>query len=494
MSLFPGSDYMFAQVSEAHDTALSRIMIVEDEGIIAGHIATRLQKTGYVVAGISGSSEEALAQIPDLRPDLILMDIRIKGDLDGIETAAAVRERFDIPVIYLTAHTDRHTINRAKRTGAFGFLTKPIHHTSLATSIEMALHKHSSEREVRQQRAWIETVVNTMGDAVAVVDREWKIRFVNRPAENLIGWKNAEARDCDLSTVLPLFDPASGFRTNNSPERFPEGTYAVARSGQMFPVEGEIASSLDQGKAVGRVLTFRDATQRQDEDRRKRQEEKMQAVGRLAAGISHDFNNLLFVILGYADQLLGTAGAGTPAASGLGQIKKAAETAVGITRQLVQYGRPEAAQPQDIDLNDLIRETEELWRRLAGGSIMWETRLDPTISNVRADPGQMKQVLMNLIANARDAMPRGGVLTVETKNVASSVTITVRDTGAGMSTETVDRIFEPYFTTKGGGKGTGLGLSIVHRIVMDLGGTIRVASDIGKGSTFTIRLPRNNGH
>ena len=156
---------MFAPATEAHHAGLARIMIVEDEGIIAGHIATRLEKTGYTVAGIFGSSEEALAEIPDRRPDLILMDIRIKGALDGIETAARVRERFDIPVIYLTAHTDRQTIDRAKITGAFGFLTKPIHHTSLATSIEMALHKHNSEREVRQQRAWIETVLDAMGDA-----------------------------------------------------------------------------------------------------------------------------------------------------------------------------------------------------------------------------------------------------------------------------------------------------------------------------------------
>jgi len=481
---------MFAPATEAHHAGLARIMIVEDEGIIAGHIATRLEKTGYTVAGIFGSSEEALAEIPDRRPDLILMDIRIKGALDGIETAARVRERFDIPVIYLTAHTDRQTIDRAKITGAFGFLTKPIHHTSLATSIEMALHKHNSEREVRQQRAWIETVLDAMGDAVVVVDSDSKVRFLNRPAEDLTGWKNDQARDCDLSQILPLIDPATGFRTDKIPERFPDGAQALNRAGRMFPVEGEIASSCDHGKLVGRVLTFRDTTHRQTEDRRKRQEEKMQAVGRLAAGIAHDFNNLLFVILGYADQLQGTAGMGNPAATGLAQIKKAAETAIGITRQLVQYGRPEAAQPQDICLNEMIRETEELWHRLAGGSVMWETRLDPTVPTLRADPSQMKQVVMNLVANARDAMPHGGVLTIETSSEEPfTVALTVKDTGSGMSAETIDRLFEPYFTTKGGGKGTGLGLSIVHRIVTDLGGSIGVVSEIGKGTAFTVRLP-----
>ena len=131
--------------------SLGRIMIVEDEGIIADHIATRLERNGYTVAGIVTSSEEALDRIPSLMPDLILMDIRIKGDEDGIETANKVRERFDIPIIYLTAHSDRQTIDRAKSTGAFGFLTKPIHHSSLSTSIEMALTKHRSDRNARQQ-------------------------------------------------------------------------------------------------------------------------------------------------------------------------------------------------------------------------------------------------------------------------------------------------------------------------------------------------------
>src|SRR5258708_1645939 len=133
---------MSASVSEVPRGSRGRILIVEDEGIIAGHIATRLEKTGYAVAGVLGTSEEALEKIPFLAPDLILMDIRIKGDLDGIDTAVQVRDRFNIPVIYLTAHTDQHTLDRAKTTGAFGFLTKPIHHTSLAITIDMALHKH----------------------------------------------------------------------------------------------------------------------------------------------------------------------------------------------------------------------------------------------------------------------------------------------------------------------------------------------------------------
>jgi PAS domain S-box-containing protein len=353
----------------------------------------------------------------------------------------------------------------------------------------MALTKHRSDRAVRQQRAWIETVLDSMGDAVAVVDNAWKVQFLNRTAEELTGCTNAEAKDCNISIVLPLLDFEAVFRADAIPEQLPDGTQAGTRSGRLIPVEGEIAASLDRGKVVGRILTFRDVTHRLRQERDKRQEEKMRAVGRLTAGIAHDFNNLLFVILGYADQLLGASAPGTDTAEALAQIKKAAETAVGITRQLVQYGRPEPIELVEIALNELILETEELWRRLAGGSVSWEAKLDPAVRNIRGDPGQIKQVLMNLIANARDAMPGGGVITIETANLAGRVvSLTVRDTGTGMSEETAEHLFEPYFTTKEAGKGTGLGLSIVYRIVSDLGGSIGVTSEPGKGSAFTIHF------
>ena len=378
---------MFAQAKDSPQS-LGRIMIVEDERIIADHIATRLERNGYTVAGILDSSKEALDQIPSLKPDLILMDIRINGDEDGIETANRVRERFDIPVIYLTAHSDRQTIDRAKSTGAFGFLTKPIHHTSLFTSIEMALTRHRSDREARQQRAWIETVLNTMGDAVAVVDSAWKVQYLNGTAEKLTGCTNSGSKECIISVVLPLLDFEAVSRANAVTELLPEGTQASTGSGRLIAVEGEIAASLDRGKVVGRVLTFRDATFRQQEERKRRQEEKMQAVGRLTAGIAHDFNNLLCVILGYAEVLQEESVPGTAAAGALAQIQQAAETAAGITRQLLQYGRPEPIQLVEIALNQLILETEGLWRRIAGSSVVWKRSSTAPCETSGGTPGR----------------------------------------------------------------------------------------------------------
>jgi hypothetical protein len=470
-----------------------------------------LVKTGYEVAGIAESSEEALAKTEELKPELILMDIRIKGAMDGIETAAKLRERYDIPVIYLTAHTDQQTIDRAKITGAFGFLTKPIHHTSLATAIEMAIHKHRADRAARHHRAWMSTVLGTMADAMIVIDRDRKVQFLNRPAEALTGWKNEAALQQDIAQVLPLeyldgnadaaalLFPAPEIK---SASRLPRGLRASRRSGSSFPVEGEIAPSVDNGIVVGSVITFRDATARQAEENELRHQHKMQAVGRLAAGIAHDFNNLLFLILGYADEVMRSPHLNEADLAAIGEIKKAGKSAVGITQQLLRFGRKEALEIRELNLNEVIRDTEELLRRMGGPNVTWSFRLQEDLKKIRGDFGQIKQILMNLCANARDAMPAGGHVTIATSNVDGPradftgnvrdrfVTLTVSDTGAGMSAETAKHLFEPFFTTKEPGSGTGLGLSIVHSIVTDHGGSIHVDAEPGKGALFTIYFPQ----
>jgi PAS domain S-box-containing protein len=490
---------------------LPKILIVEDEGIIASHIASRLAKTGYEVAGIAESSDEALAQMEELHPELVLMDIRIKGERDGIETAIAIRDRFDIPVIYLTAHSDQETINRAKVTGASGFLTKPIHHTSLSTAIEMAIHKHRADRGARQQRAWMATVLGTMADAMVVIDSENNVQYLNAPAEELIGWTNDSARDRPAATVLPIADAATGVEIvesfasggqKQSTWLMPQGMVARNRAGKWFPLEGEIALSRDGGRIVGAVITFRDATMRREQEAETRQEYKMQAIGRLAAGIAHDFNNLLFIILGYTEEMLRKSILSDSDRHSLQLVHKAGENAVGITKQLLTFSRKEPGLKVEVSLNDVIHETEELFQRLGGTKVTWNFKLDSSLGKVKADPSKLTQILMNLVSNACDAMPQPGRITIETANVEiprshsavsiqdSFVSLSVTDTGTGMSAETAEHLFEPFFTTREPGKGTGLGLSIVHSIVTDLGGSISAESEPGKGACFTVFLPR----
>jgi PAS domain S-box-containing protein len=482
--------------SPPQEEAPPKILIVEDEGIIADNIASRLRRSGYHVAGIADSSEEALARVSETRPDLVLMDIRIKGALDGIETTRKLLETFDVPVIYLTAHTDPQTIDRAKRTGVFGFLTKPIDHRTLATTIEMATHRHRAEREIRNQRAWMATALRTMADGMIVIDRDRRVQFLNGPAETLTGWPHHEARGQDIADVLSVIDDSGEILTGllsppaqpGPPSAIPPALLAVRRSGERFPVEGDIAGSVDGERIAGAVITFRDATSRQARENEARQQLRMQAVGRLAAGVAHDFNNLLFIMLGYTEEMLRTAAEHEVVP--LTEIKKAGDNAAKITQQLLQFSRNESPEKGDIDLNHLIRDTEELFRRLAGRSIKWQFRLGENLALVHANESQIKQVLMNLVANARDAMTSGGEITIETANEsASSVMLSVADTGNGISRETSDRLFEPFFTTKAAGSGTGLGLSIVQSIITDLGGSIQVDSEPGRGAAFRISIP-----
>ena len=488
----------------------ARILIVEDEGLVADDLSDLLSTNGYAVAGIAESSQSALSQVEDLKPDLILMDIRIKGALDGIETAAKLRERFDIPVVYLTAHTDNRTVDRAKMTGAFGFLTKPIDSRSLTITIEMAIHKHRADRTIRHQRSWMAAALGTMANAMAVIDRGGKIQFLNGPAEALTGWTNEQSRGMDIAAILPLKDAVSGLNKGEvlappSEPRphswLPRHLIASKRSGEPFAVAGAISASVEGGMVVGAVITFHDATVRNAQDNEIRHKDKMEAVGRLAAGIAHDFNNLLFVIIELTEEMLLNASDEADLRS-LHEIRQAGKTAATITQQLLSFSRKNPVEKQDIDLNAIIRDTEELLRRVGGPSLVWKLNLHRETRAIRADPGQLKQVLMNLVANARDATPGAGSITIETSNVDirhaeftsetgdDFVSLSVTDTGTGMSADTAERLFEPFFTTKARGSGTGLGLSIVHSIVMDHGGTIHVDSAPGSGTTFTICLPR----
>jgi PAS domain S-box-containing protein len=255
-------------------------------------------------------------------------------------------------------------------------------------------------------------------------------------------------------------------------------------------------------------LNLRDITERRHLEEELRQSQKLEAVGRLAGGVAHDFNNLLLVINNYTELALDTLGSAHPLHADLDEVRKAGVRAANLTRQLLAFSRKQILRPSVCCLNSVVGELEKMLRRVIGEDVQLRLRLAPELGNVRADPGQIEQVLVNLVVNSRDALETGGTICIETSNAemlpeqvhghadvtaGSYVCVSVADDGCGMSDETKARMFEPFFTTKGPGKGTGLGLSTVYGIVKQSGGHIEVDSQLGKGTVVRVYLPRQDG-
>ncbi len=293
----------------------------------------------------------------------------------------------------------------------------------------------------------------------------------------------------------------SGYRITDweSHERDAQGQTKVFRN--------TMAGIVDKGCLVRTWGIQRDVTARMHLEEQLRNAQQLEAIGRLAGGVAHDFNNILSIIMGHGELLLGAVGGDEQARNGLEQIQRAADRAASLTQQLLAFSRKQVLQPKVLDLNDAVADVQKMLSRVIGEDIELIASLHPSLASVKADPGQIEQVLMNLAVNARDAMPHGGKLMMETSNVEVSAELArdldlvpgkyamlrVTDTGHGMEAGTMAHIFEPFFTTKPMGKGTGLGLATVWGIMKQSGGSIRVESEAGRGSTFRIYLPATQG-
>jgi len=367
------------------------------------------------------------------------------------------------------------------------------------------------EQTLREDKQLIEAVMETAPVLIVLTEPEGNIIFFNNTCEKLTGYDRGEVNKKSISTFFLPEDWISvvqeRFENPNYPEMFkPHENYWVTRSGEKRLIEWRCVPVELSGYTKPCILVVgTDITEHKQLEEQFLHAQKMEAVGRLAGGVAHDFNNMLTAILGYAELALEKLQSESTLYSYLKEIIQAGEKATSLTSQLLAFSRKQILQPQVLNINDVIKNLERMLRRLIGENIELITVLDPTLEHVRADPTQVEQVIMNLTVNARDAMPEGGKITIETLNVyldeeyaASHVSVkpgnyvmlAVGDTGVGMDREVLSHIFEPFFTTKRMDKGTGLGLSTVYGIIKQSGGNIWVHSEQGKGSTFKIYLPQ----
>jgi two-component system, cell cycle sensor histidine kinase and response regulator CckA len=363
------------------------------------------------------------------------------------------------------------------------------------------------EQELRKSEERYRDLVENARDIIYSHDLQGNYTSINKAGERITGYTREEALQMNLAqTVVPEYQEKARQMIAKKLANEEVTIYdleIIAKDGHQVAVEVNTRLVLQDGVPVGVQGIARDITERKQLEEQLRQAQKMEAIGRLAGGIAHDFNNLLTVITGYSNLLLKMSSADSLRPS-LEEIKKASDRAATLTGQLLAFSRRQVLQPKILSLNAVIREMENMLQCLIGEDIQLRMELQPELANIKADPGQIEQVVMNLAVNARDAMPQGGKLTIETGYVHLTeeyiqqhiavrpghyIMLGVSDTGTGMDEQIQKRIFEPFFTTKAVGKGTGLGLSTVYGIVTQSGGHIWVYSEVGQGTTFKIYLP-----
>jgi two-component system cell cycle sensor histidine kinase/response regulator CckA len=356
-----------------------------------------------------------------------------------------------------------------------------------------------------------QTLMQHANDAIFIVDPAGPVLEVNGQAEAMLGRPSTEIvghRLMDLVTQESHGEAASHFQQLliKGAAHLPD---IHLRHSDGRQVCADFSASLVHVRGEPFVLAIaRDVTERNRLERQFQQAQKMEAIGQLAGGVAHDFNNLLTVILGYSEFLMETFPADDSRRQDVGEIRKAGQSAGSLTRQLLAFSRKQILEPVVLDLNAVLANSDRMVRRLIGEHIRIISRFDPELGLVKADAGQIEQILVNLVVNAQDAMPEGGTITIETGNVeldepyvrthvgaalGPHIVLAVSDTGHGMSEQTQSHLFEPFFTTKEKGKGTGLGLATIYGIVKQSGGSIWVSSELERGTTFTVCFPRVEG-
>lgn len=494
--------------SPGRDTALEvvntrqpKVLIVEDEALIALDIERRVRRLGYAHAGTADNRDDAVALFKETNPDLVLMDISILGPVDGIDTARELSTLGDAPVIFITAFADDATVARAAEVSPFGYLQKPFDDRTLAVTVKVALARHSSSRANRVLSHIVSfasigvLVVAVDGDERPIVyANEAFSRLSGQPLKRIIG-----RRPCFLAAD-PESDPA--VRLMDAVKRLAVASETVrgrGPDGTTFWTSVSVSPVVDPSGAVRHlVLLHLDVTEERTAQDALAEVQRVELLGQFAASISHDFNNVVAVIQSFA-HLARDAVSDQEVRRDIDGILAATQSGRRLTRRLLEFAKgADSNSKSRSDLTRVLRDAERLLRASAGEGVTLEMRLTPHPMWIAMDASAVEQVMLNLVVNARDAMPQGGRVTIATQNPADSqgafragryARIVVADQGPGMPAEVAAKAFSPFFSTKPRGKGTGLGLSTCLMLVQRAGGTIELDSAPGRGTTFTILLP-----
>ncbi len=486
----------------------------EDDYLITRDLILQIRGRQYHLDWVN-NYDDGLTAVGRREHDLCLLDYRL-GARTGLELLRETRSVNDrAPIILLTGQGDQEIDIEAMKAGASDYLVKSrLSADTLERAMRFAVERKRAQESLRQEHDFVSRIMETSPSGILVTDCDGKITFANRRASqvlrlsqhpehasNVLNWRVADINGSPLpgqrSVLKVVLGSAQPALDIHHVIEFPGGQRTILSTNATPLFKG-------QGRIDGMIVTVEDITERLALETQLRQSQKMDSLGQLAAGVAHDINNILTVIQGHAGLLLNAAPPDSDGAKSASQILAASERAAGFIRHLLAFSRKQIYRTKIIDLNALLHNLESLLPRMLGGHIALETRYCSQLPHIAADTALVEQIVINLAINARDAMPKGGKLLIETSAMdldlvaarrhvdgrpGRFVCLTVADNGCGMEPGVLQKIFEPFFTTKEMGKGTGLGLATVYAVVKQHHGWVEVQSEINLGSVFKVFLP-----